>query len=173
MTQTAPATASFSRGMKSFHWAVGVLVLVMLYSGFTLSRETATWHFGFGIGVLVLMVLWLAFKTRAPRPAFPDMPRWQQIAARATHHSLYALVTLQPLFGLLLVMTSKGDPYAFGVIPLKIAQNDTLHEIGEWLHVVNAFIIAALVALHILGALYHHLLMRDNVLKRMLPFGQA
>jgi len=173
MTQTAPAAASFSFGIKSLHWAVGTLVLIMLYSGFTLSRETATWHFGFGIVVLVLMVFWLAFKGRAARPAYPDMPRWQRIAAKATHHSLFALVTLQPLFGLLLVTTTKGNPYAFGIIPLKIAQNDTLHEVGEVLHMTNAFIITALVTLHVLGALYHHIIVRDNVLKRMLPFGQA
>lgn len=173
MTQTAPTAASFSPAIKSFHWAVGTLVLIMLYSGFTLSRETATWHFGFGIVVLVLMVFWLAFKGRAARPAYPDMPRWQLIAAKATHHSLFALVTLQPLFGLMMVSFSKGAPVAFGVIPLKIVQNDLINEIGHVAHMVNAFIIAALVTLHILGALYHHVIVRDNVLKRMLPFGQA
>ena len=170
MTDTASDTSSFATRIKTLHWAIAVLVLIMLYGGFTLSRETATYHFGTGLVILVLMVIWLAVKGGSPRPAYPPMPRWQTIAAKATHHSLYALVTLQPLFGLLLVTTSKGEPVAYGVIPLKIAQNDTLHEIGEWLHVVNGYLIAALVAFHILGALYHHVVLKDNVLKRMLPF---
>jgi len=59
------------------------------------------------------------------------------------------------------------------MIPLKIARNDTLHEIGEWLHVINAYAIVALVAVHILAALYHHIILKDNVLKRMLPFAKA
>lgn len=172
MTDTVSAASSFGTKIKSLHWAIAVLVLIMLYGGFTLSRETATYHFGTGLVILVLMVIWLAVKGGSPRPAYPPMPRWQEIAAKATHHSLYALVTLQPIFGLLLVTTSKGEPTAFGVIPLKVAQNDMLHEIGETLHVINAYLILTLVTLHILAALYHHVVLRDNVLKRMLPFAK-
>lgn len=174
MTQIETAPRVFGTAMKSFHWAIAVLVLLMLYGGFTLSRETATWHFGTGLVILVLMVIWLGFKGRAARPPLPaDMPRWQQITAKATHHSLYLFVTLQPLFGLLLVTTSKGEPTAFNLIPLKIAQNDTLHSAGEVLHVGNAFLICGLVSLHILAAVYHHAVRRDNVLTRMLPFGKV
>ncbi len=85
------------------------------------------------------------------------------------HHGLYACVTLQPIFGLMMVSFSKGSPVAFTVIPLKIVQNDLINEIGHVAHMVNAFIITGLVALHILAALYHHLVLKDNVLKRMLP----
>lgn len=173
MSDTSSATASFSAKMKTLHWAVAVLVLIMLYGGFTMSRETATLHFGTGLVVLVLMVIRLAVLSVSARPAYPEMPRWQEIAAKATHRGLYVAVTLQPLFGLLLVTTSKGEPVAYGMIPLKIARNDTLHEIGEWLHVINAYAIVALVAVHILAALYHHIILKDNVLKRMLPFAKA
>ncbi|MEX1154850.1 cytochrome b [Parvibaculum sp.] len=176
MTDTAYAKtpATFSAAMKSFHWVIGVLVLLMFYGGFTLSRETATWHFGTGLVILVLMVGWLAIRGRTPRPPLPaDTPRWQQIAARATHHSLYLCVTLQPVFGLMMATTSKGSPVAFGFIPLKIAQNDTINEIGHVAHMVNAFILVALVAFHIAGALQHHFIRRDNVLTRILPFGKA
>ena len=173
MSDTSSATASFSAKMKTLHWAVAVLVLIMLYGGFTMSRETATLHFGTGLVVLVLMVAWLATRRASARPAYTPMPRWQEIAAKATHHGLYAAVTLQPIFGLLLVTTSKNEPVAYGVIPLKIARNDMLHEIGEWLHVINAYAIVALVAVHILAALYHHIILKDNVLKRMLPFAKV
>ena len=82
-------------------------------------------------------------------------------------------MTLQPIFGLLLVTTSKNEPVAYGVIPLKIARNDMLHEIGEWLHAVNAYAIVALVSLHILAVLYHQIILKDNLLKRMLPFAKV
>ncbi|ABS63229.1 cytochrome B561 [Parvibaculum lavamentivorans DS-1] len=172
--ETKDANGNFSTGFKSFHWAAGVLVLLMLYSGFTLSRETATWHFGTGIVVLVLMVGWLAIRGRQSRPPLPaDMPRWQTITARATHHSLYLLVTLQPIFGLMMVTTSDREPVAFGFIPLKIAENGVINEIGHVGHMINAYLLTALVLLHIAGALEHHFIRRDNVLRRMLPFGKA
>ncbi|MEQ8328785.1 MAG: cytochrome b [Parvibaculum sp.] len=166
---TVSGTATFPSAIKALHWALAVLVLLMIYGGFTLSRETATYHFGTGLVILVLMVIWLAVKSGKPRPAYPDMPRWQEITAKAVHHGLYACVTLQPIFGLMMVSFSKGSPVAFTVIPLKIVQNDLINEIGHVAHMVNAFIITGLVALHILAALYHHLVLKDNVLKRMLP----
>lgn len=173
MKETASVNSAFGTGMKTLHWAITVLVLIMLYGGFTLSRETATLHFGTGLVVLVLMVIWLAVRRGSARPAYIEMPRWQEIAAKATHHGLYATVTLQPIFGLLLVTTSKNEPVAYGVIPLKIARNDMLHEIGEWLHAVNAYAIVALVSLHILAVLYHQIILKDNLVKRMLPFAKV
>lgn len=173
MKETASVNSSFGTRMKTLHWATAVLVLIMLYGGFTLSRETATLHFGTGLVVLVLMVIWLAVRRASVRPAYTPMPRWQEIAAKATHHGLYACVTLQPIFGLLMVATSKGEPVAYGVIPLKIAQNDTINEIGHVLHGVNGFIIAGLVGLHILAVLYHQIVLKDNLVKRMLPFAKV
>jgi cytochrome b561 len=172
MKDTASVNSSFSTSMKSLHWAIAVLVLLMIYGGFTLSRETATLHFGFGIVILALMVIWLATKRRSARPAYPPMPRWQEIAAKAVHHSLYASVTLQPVFGLMMATTSQREPVAFYVIPLKIAQNDTINAIGHTLHGINAWILTALVAVHILAALYHHFYLKDNVLRRMAPFAK-
>ena len=61
----------FGGSSKALHWTVSVLVLLMLYGGATLSRETATWHFGFGIITLIVMVFWLGHRMTHPRPA-PD-----------------------------------------------------------------------------------------------------
>ncbi|MDP2122878.1 MAG: cytochrome b [Parvibaculum sp.] len=164
---------TFSGGSKAFHWVAAVLVLLMLYGGFNIARETATWHFGFGLIVLVVMVFWLGWRMSKPRPALPPMPRWQEIAAKSVHHLLMLCVTLQPIFGLMMVTTSKRDPVAFGVIPLKIVQNDTINGIGHVLHGINGRLLLALVLIHVAAALYHHFVLKDNVLKRMLPFGKG
>lgn len=173
MRETASVNSSFGTSIKSLHWAIAVLVLLMIYGGFAMTRESATVHFGIGLVVLVLMVVWLTARGRSPRPAYPPMPRWQEIAAKAVHHSLYASITLQPVFGLMMVVFSKGEPVAFGVIPLKVIQNDTINAIGHTLHGVNAWILTALIAVHIFAALYHHFVLKDNVLRRMLPFAKA
>jgi cytochrome b561 len=174
----ADARNSYSGIAKTFHWVIVVLIAVMLYGGWTvedLPKEDRLGvmqiHAGIGLVILALMAARLWWRLGHPAPALPaGMPRWQVIASKATHHGLYFLVILQPLFGLLTTTTSKFNLHAFGVLGLQIAPNETLHEIGETLHGLNAYLIAALVVLHIAGALHHHFVLHDNVLKRMLPF---
>jgi len=172
---------SYSGVAKAFHWAIVVLVFLMLYGGFTSDDLPKAdrlgffqTHAGLGITVLILMLGRILWRRTHPAPAQPEgMPRWQQIASVATHHGLYLLVLLQPIFGLIMASGSKFNLKAFGVLGLQVAPNEAIHEIGETLHGINAWIITALIALHIAAALYHHFILRDNVLKRMMPFVKA
>lgn len=172
---------SYSGVAKAFHWAIVILVLLMLYGGFTSDDLPKAerlgffqTHAGLGITVLILMLGRILWRRAHPAPALPEgTPRWQQIASMATHHGLYLLVLLQPIFGLLTVTTSKINLKAFGILGLQIAPNETIHDIGETLHSANAWVITALIVLHVAAALYHHFILRDNVLKRMLPFVKA
>ncbi|MGB5092317.1 MAG: cytochrome b/b6 domain-containing protein [Parvibaculum sp.] len=164
----------FSGVTKLLHWTVAALVLLMLYGGFTLSKETVTTHASIGIVVLALMIVWLTWNRVGPkRPARATGPRWQEILSLAVHHTLYAALVLQPLLGLLLATTSKNNLVVFGLFGLQIQQHDVLHDIGAELHEINGFLIAGLVTLHVAAALYHALILKDNVLKRMLPFAKA
>lgn len=177
----ADARQSYSGVAKAFHWTIVVLIALMLYGGWTaedLPREERLGvmqiHAGIGLVILILMAGRLAWRLGHPAPALPaGLPRWQAIASKATHHGLYFLVILQPLLGLLITTTSKFNLQAFGILGLQVAPNETLHELGETLHGLNAWLIAALIALHIAAALYHHFMRHDNVLKRMLPFVRA
>ena len=172
---------SYNGVAKTLHWTIMVLVLMMLYGGFTSENLPKAdrlgffqTHAGIGIIILILMIARLLWRRSHPVPALPDgMPRWQQIASKATHHSLYLLVLLQPVIGLTIASTSKFNLKAFGVFGLQVAPNETIHTISETLHGANAWIITALIALHLVAALYHHFVRRDNVLKRMLPFVKA
>lgn len=173
--------SSYSGVAKSLHWIIMILVLLMLYGGFTsedLPKEARLGffqtHAGLGLVILTLMLIRLVWRYSHPAPALPvGMPRWQQIASKASHHGLYALVILQPIFGLMLVSSSKFNLKAFGVLGLQIAPNETIHEIGETLHGINAWIITALIVAHTVAALYHHFIRKDTVLKRMLPFAKV
>ncbi|MDO8421038.1 MAG: cytochrome b [Parvibaculum sp.] len=173
--------SSYNGVAKSFHWIIMILVLLMLYGGFTsesLPKEDRLGffqtHAGLGLVILILMLARLVWRLSHPVPALPvGLPRWQQIASKATHHGLYALVILQPIFGLILATSSKFNLKAFGLLGLQIAPNETVHQVGETLHGINAWVITALIGLHVAAALYHHFILRDNVLKRMLPFVKA
>ncbi|HEX7775668.1 MAG TPA: cytochrome b [Parvibaculum sp.] len=170
----AEAGTAYSGTAKTFHWTVAALVLLMLYGGYTMTKETVGTHAGIGIVILILMLARLAWRSRTAMPELvAGMPRWQQIAAKATHHGLLALITLQPIFGLTMAASSKYNLKPFGLFGLQIGQNDAIHELAEVLHNTNAVIIAVLFALHTLAALYHHVVKRDATLKRMIPFAKA
>lgn len=166
-------TGRFSAGSKLLHWTIAILVCLMLYGGFTLSKETVTTHASIGVVVLGLMIIWLTWNRLNPRPHRVSGPRWQEILSQAVHHLLYLCIFLQPIFGLAMASSSKYNLMVFGTFGLQIGQNDTIHEVFETLHGANGFLIAGLVAVHIAGALYHAVILKDNVLKRMLPFAKV
>jgi len=181
MSQTA-ASQSYTGVAKTLHWVIMILLALMLYGGWAaegLPREerlvALQGHAGLGIIVLVLMIARLLWRAIHPAPPLPDdLPRWQRIAATATHHSLYLAVILQPLAGLAMTMTSsRRNLRPFDLFGLQVAPNQAIHSIGHDLHAILPIVIIALIAAHAAAALYHHFVRRDNVLKRMLPFAKA
>ena len=182
MAETSMSTVQpYSGVAKAFHWTIVVLIALMLYGGWTVEDlpkderlGVMQIHAGVGITVLVLMLARIFYRLGHPAPALPaDMPRWQVIASKATHHGLYFFVILQPVLGLAIATTSKFNLHAFGILGLQLAPNEVIHDIAEDLHGLNAWIITALIAAHIVGALYHHFIRHDAVLKRMLPFAKV
>ena len=130
-----------------------------------------TWHFMLGLAVwaLVLVRLPLSLALHAP-PITPTPPAWQHRLAQAMHVALYALLLALPLLGWL-TLSAKGRPIPFFGLELPallgpdkaLAKSledvhETLGELGYWL-----------IGLHAAAALYHHYLVRDDTLRRMLP----
>jgi cytochrome b561 len=98
---------------------------------------------------------------------------WVKLASKGTHYLLYALLVAEALLGFTF-RWGAGRPMAFfgtGIPPLisEIARplRRELREIHEWI----GWTIVILAAVHALAALYHHYVLKDRVLKRMLPGG--
>ena len=130
-----------------------------------------TWHFMLGLSVLVLATLRLLVKLRTATPAIvPTPPPWQAIAARAAHFGLYALMLAMPIAGwLLLSVSGKPIPF-FGLeLPALIGENKSLVRLIKEVHEAGGTVFYLLVGLHAAAALYHHYIVRDNTLRRMLP----
>jgi cytochrome b561 len=130
-----------------------------------------TWHFMLGMLVFLLVWLRLAARLTGSTPDIrPEPAPWQHLAAKLMHLALYALMIGMPLTGwLLLSANGKTIPF-FGLeLPALIGENkDTaklLKEIHEFVGTMGYY----LIGLHALAALYHHYMMRDNTLTRMLP----
>jgi cytochrome b561 len=107
----------------------------------------------------------------ARTPALPaTVGKRQHFAARANEAALYALLLLQPLTGFLQSI-ARGKPFAlFGAdVPVLMAKNKAFGHAVHDIHERGAWALLILIGLHALAALAHHFLMRDTVLRAMLP----
>lgn len=164
----------------ALHWLIAVLIVcafgLALYLGSLplspLKFRLYSYHKWLGISVLILVLVRLLWRTARGVPdPLPGQPRWQLAVAAATHHTLYLLMIVIPLVGWAM-SSAKGVPVVlFGVLPLPnwVPVNHDLGETLETVHKVLAWILAAIVALHAAAAIKHHVIDKDDTLRRMLP----
>ncbi len=164
---------------RTLHWLIAVLVIGMLIFGFLLESipkpirgEMIGLHKSIGLTILLLILLRLIWRFINIQPVLPiSVPPWEQIAARSVHILFYLVLLLMPLSGW--IMSSlDGHPVFFWkwwnwTLPLPV--NKTLANDFFNVHVTIAWIIIALLVLHIGAALKHHFIEKNNVLRRMLP----
>jgi cytochrome b561 len=162
------------------HWVMLVL-LVAVYicmeisdafpKGSDMRNGLKTWHYMLGLSVFVLAWLRLAVNLLNRAPAVdPAPPLWQSRLARLVQAGLYLLMIVMPLAGWL-ILSARGQPIPFfGLqLPALMAENKDAAGWIKEIHEVGATAGYFLVGLHALAALYHHYLLRDNTLVRMLP----
>jgi cytochrome b561 len=165
------------------HWLLAALIIGMLWLGYSLEdipRNTpargfyVNLHKSFGVLVLLLVLARLAWRATHPAPPFPPaMPRWQALAAAWTHRLLYLCILLQPLSGYLGSSFGKFGVRFFGIpLPQWGWEDKALHSFFEVIHEAVAVALIVLIAIHVLAALKHLLVDRDQVFQRMLPGAQ-
>jgi cytochrome b561 len=181
------------------HWTIAALVIVQLVmgkAGFIDAEHSRTaafmWHSSLGIIVLALAlvrILWILVKRP---PAFPaTLSRLGRISARAVHVSLYALLIALPMSGWW-AASSEGATVSFfnvatipgwqitGASPARSeAQPQTQAEpqgngpeqedLAEEIHALLGDALLVLVIVHVLAALKHQFVDRDQLIQRMLP----
>lgn len=162
------------------HWTIAALVLlVQVPAGLTmvalepgtLQNVLYTTHKNTGLVIFALAVVRLGWRWGHPVPALPaDLPIWQAGLARTTHGLLYILLFLMPVTGFLFTAMGGFPVPLFGLYDLAdlVPENEPVAEVFEAIHVNLQFALYAVVALHVAGALQHHLVRRDGVLRRML-----
>lgn len=162
---------------KLLHWASALIIISMLFLGVAMITSLATWqpialalHQSFGIAVLVLVVIRLLNKLRIDTPSLPsDLSTAQRLAAEGSHILLYLAMIALPLLGWLMQSANGIDVNVFGLfaLPALLGPNIEMYGFLRELHGLVAWLLFALILLHIAGALYHGLVRGDNVLKSM------
>lgn len=163
-----------------FHWLIAILILCMIGLGLwavnaplgPLKLQLFTIHKLTGLCIFVLMLLRLCWRLVNPTPILPPaLPGWERAAARIDQFLLYALVLLMPISGYVITSAANFPISVFGwfQVPLLVPHDKGIEELGETVHVLGFYVLAALLLLHIAAALRHHFILKDDVLKRMLP----
>ena len=139
--------------------------------GGNIREGLKAWHFMLGMSVLVLVAFrgLLRLTDTIPRIE-PEPPRWQHFLAKLTHFALYALMIGMPLLGWLTLSAEGHQIPFFGLqLPPLIAESKPVAEWAEEIHEAGGTIGYFLIGLHAAAALYHHYVVRDNTMQRMLP----
>lgn len=126
-------------------------------------------HESFGLLVLGFSIARLVWRLNHPAPPPQGTPA-TRVAAKAGHILLYIATIVLPLAGIARAM-SKGDPVLFFgvVIPSLTGRSDLLRAIARLVHgglVMN--LLLALIAGHVIAALWHQFKLKDQTLQRML-----
>ncbi|WP_068109135.1 cytochrome b [Tropicimonas marinistellae] len=171
--------------VRVLHWLVAVLVLLMIPAGLIMVQDgLPRWfqntlfifHKNAGIVVLLLMLVRVFYRWRYTPPPLPDdIPGWQQKAADISHRGLYVLLFLMPVTGYVRVRAERYpieglDALGIGTL---VPHSKALAGLAQTAHNVAAFVLIALLFVHIGAAMQHAVLRRDGVFFRMWPpFGR-
>jgi len=172
--------SNWGRVARWFHWILGVTIIGMLAYGWWMNHVPArpdrffyrSIHADIGYAVLVLTVLRLVWRSINPTPALPaDTTRWQRIAARISHGALYVVTMVVAMLGWAHSGARTPD-YAdwFGLfrVPQITSPDKAAAQAYEDRHIFFAYVLLALIVIHIAAAAWHHFAKRDGVTSRMI-----
>jgi len=165
---------------KALHWIMAIIVLGVIPGGIVmtnigegaLQNRLFDLHRSFGVVIFALALWRVVVRLRHGAPApYAGLTRLERIASAATHHTLYLLLILMPLFGWLMTSAYRVDVSVFGLftLPHLVPQDEALFKAFQSAHFVGGILMTLLVLLHIGAAIKHTFVNRDTVLWRMLP----
>ena len=178
---------------KWFHWATAGLFLasymVVYYRHwFTEEKTPENWtalqlHLSIGVTIAVIVVLRILWKVLNQSPALEPGTRVQHLAAKSGHYALYAVMIVMPLTGY--IGTGVNTEYFFMFDIPKFESTylynllvtdglgisfETFEEPVDFVHknIGGAWLVWILILGHVMAALYHHFIKKDQTLHKMM-----
>jgi cytochrome b561 len=173
-------TSNWGSVARAFHWILGLTIIGMLAFGWWMNHIPArpdrffyrSIHADIGYLLLALTVLRLVWRWINQVPVMPaDTSKWERIAARAGHFALYAVVFLVIMLGWAHSGARPQGDYGsfFGLfhVPQFTSPDKTTADAFEDRHIYAAYVLLALIVIHLGAAAWHHFIKRDRVTARM------
>jgi cytochrome b561/polyisoprenoid-binding protein YceI len=181
----------YTAAAKALHWLIAALILVQFPLAWTMGGFSGlekfrlyNLHKSVGLTVLALMALRVIWRALRAPPALPEtVASRERAAAHFVHFALYAALFAMTLSGWAMISVSGRPSSLFnytafplipGLIGLSAADKKSLAGLFKDVHEAAAYLLLALVALHVAAAFRHAFILRDGIMSRMLPrFAQA
>jgi cytochrome b561 len=174
-------SARWGHVAQFLHWLIVALIIVQVILANIAEdlplgvKKLAMYarHKSVGITILTLAVIRLLWRWANPTPELPTtLKPYERRLAALTHFGLYLILFAMPLTGWMM-SSARGFPvswFGFFQLPDFVPKNDALYNAMKETHDTLALVLYAIVTLHVVAALKHHFLLKDDVLRRMLPF---
>ena len=180
MMATVGKRLRYSAVAQCLHWMTAILVVIAFVYGpggseqrvYSLAKEfDRQLHETLGISVLVLTLIRLTWRLSDTKPDPPPMPPWMGRLSRIFHRMLYILLVGVPLTAITGAWL-EGHPltllYNVQIGPLLAESHELGHAIAS-IHTWLGDAILWVAGVHAAAALFHHFVLRDDLLRSMLP----
>lgn len=170
----------YSPAEKFLHWLIVLLVLTQFVIATLMSEigpdtvpgTLINLHLSFGVLIWIVMAIRYVHRLFDPVPLdMSGSPAWERVIAYITHLLFYFMLLVGPFLGWASASAHKLPVSVFGIVTLP----DIAAPKARWaltagdIHTYMMWTLLALIGLHVLAVLYHHLVRHDGVLQRMLP----
>jgi len=163
---------------RLLHWAMAVMVLTMLFIGVAMVVSIADYHVlvsvhrPLGIAILILVVVRFVNRLLNPPPPFPaTMSRLERRAATMSELAMYGLMLVLPLVGWGMLSAARYPIVLYGSVhlPFILPHNALLYAVLRKSHTILAYLFFFTLMAHVGAILFHTLIVRDGMLRRMAP----
>jgi cytochrome b561 len=168
--------AAFSRVL---HWTMAAMVLAMLCIGVAMVASLADYHVlvsihrPLGIAILILVVVRFVNRQLTTLPPFPaTMSSAERLVATASELTMYGLMLVLPLVGWGMLSAARYPIVLYGSVhlPFILPHNAMLYAVLRQAHTILAYLFFLTFLAHFGAILFHTLIVRDGILKRMAPW---
>jgi cytochrome b561 len=163
---------------RLLHWTMAAMVLTMLFIGVAMVASLESYHVlvsihrPLGIAILILVVVRFVNRLLNPPPPFPaTMSRAECRVAMASEFLMYGLMFVLPLVGWGMLSAARYPIVLFGAVhlPFILPEDVMLYSALRTTHTMLAYLFFFTFIAHFGAILFHTLIMRDGILKRMAP----
>jgi len=164
---------------RLLHWTMAAMVLTMLCIGVAMVASLTDYHVlvsihrPLGIAILILVVVRFVNRLLNPPPPLPaTMSRAERLAATASEYTMYGLMFVLPLVGWGMLSAARYPIVLYGSLhlPFILPHDAMLYSVLRKAHTVLAYLFFLTFIAHFGAILFHTLIVRDGILKRMAPW---
>ena len=171
--------SQFPAFSRLLHWTMAAMVLTMLCIGVAMVVSLGSYHVlvsihrPLGIAILILVIVRFVNRLLNPPPPFPaTMSRAEGLVATASEFMMYGLMFVLPLLGWGMLSAARYPIVLFGSVhlPFILPQDAMLYSVLRRTHTILACLFFLTFVAHFGAILFHTLIERDGILKRMAPW---